>query len=147
MSKPVKVMVVCGKNACRSQMAEGLLRWRGGDRLSVWSAGIEAGGLDPRAVRVMGEIGVDISGHSSDQIDPGLLADMEYVITVCSEADKVCPMVPPSVTRLRWPVDDPAAAEGSREEVLMVFCRVRDELDELIQAWIKDLRQLVSSRV
>lgn len=139
MERAIKVLVVCGKNACRSQMAEGLLRRRGGDRLQVWSAGIEAGGLDPRAVRVMAEIGIDISGHSSDQIDPVLLADMDYVITVCSEADQACPLVPPGVKRLRWPVADPAAATGSEEEVWGEFRRVRDELDDKVEAWLEEL--------
>jgi thioredoxin type arsenate reductase len=95
-------------------MAEGLMRALGGERVEVHSAGLEAHGLNPRAVSAMREIGIDISRQTSDVVDQGVLGRMDYVITLCSHADKHCPMTPSSVNRMHWAFDDPARASGRR---------------------------------
>ncbi len=128
MTSKRKIMILCTGNACRSQMAEGWARALGGDLWEVHSAGLEARGLDPRAVAVMAEAGVDISGHTSKTIDPDLLNRMDVIITVCSHADAHCPMTPPHIERLHWPFDDPARARGDEAAIMDEFRRVRDAI-------------------
>ncbi len=132
MSKKI-IYFLCTGNSCRSQMAEGFGKKHLGDDYDVYSAGIEAHGLNPNAVKVMKEAGVDISGHKSDVIDPDLLQKADYVITLCGHADEVCPATPPNKTRWHWGFDDPAKAEGTEEEKMAVFHRVRDEIEERIK--------------
>jgi arsenate reductase len=130
--KPI-IYFLCTGNSCRSQMAEGFGKKYLGDRFNVYSAGIEAHGLNPYAVQVMREGGIDISSQTSDVIDPELLNKTNYVITLCGDAHDRCPMTPPHVTRLHWGFDDPAKATGTEEERLAVFRRVRDEIEERIK--------------
>jgi len=130
--KPI-IYFLCTGNSCRSQMAEGFGKKYLGDRFDVYSAGIEAHGLNPYAVRVMREVGIDISNQTSDVIDPELLNKADYVITLCGDANDRCPMTPPHVTRWHWGFDDPAKATGTEEERLAVFRRVRDEIGERIK--------------
>ncbi|SFM06533.1 arsenate reductase (thioredoxin) [Salibacterium qingdaonense] len=123
---------LCTGNSCRSQMAEGfgkkyLPDW------NVYSAGIEAHGVNPKAVEVMKETGIDMSEHSSDKIDMELLQHADMVVTLCGHANDVCPAVPPHVKREHWGFDDPAHAEGTEEEKWAVFQRVRDEIGECIR--------------
>lgn len=135
-----KLMFLCTGNSCRSQMAEGWARVLGGDLWEVHSAGLEAHGLNPRAVAVMAEAGVDISGHTSKTLDPDLLNRMDLVITVCGHADAHCPVTPPHVERLRWHFDDPAQARGGEEEILAEFRRVRDEIRARVAAFAEECR-------
>jgi len=135
MSKP-RVLFLCFGNSARSQMAEGFVRHLAGDRLSAFSAGIEPRGLDPRAVRVMAEIGIDISGQQSKPASIFLAEHFGYIITVCSEAEKQCPTFPDISKRLHWPIPDPAPATGSAKEQLAVFRQVRDQLKQKITDWI-----------
>lgn len=130
-----KVMFLCTGNSCRSQMAEGWARALGGDLWEVYSAGLEAHGLNPRAAAVMAEAGVDISGQTSKTIDPELLNRMDLVITVCSHADAHCPVTPPHVERWHWPFDDPAKARGDEAAVMAEFRRVRDEIRARVAAF------------
>ena len=113
-------------------MAEGLLRSIAGDCFEAHSAGTEATHVRPLAVRAMGEIGVDISCQESKTLDRYLKEPFDYVITVCDEANEACPFFPGASTRLHWSVRDPSQAEGSQQERLEVFRRVRDELRNLI---------------
>jgi thioredoxin type arsenate reductase len=138
MKKPI-VYFLCTGNSCRSQMADGFLRALGGDRYEVKSAGLEAHGLNPRAVAAMSEAGVDISGHSSDVIDPKLLARADYIITLCGHADEHCPVVNnPTAKRWHWGFDDPAKATGTEEEIAAQFRTVRDAIRERIRRFVDE---------
>lgn len=129
------IYFLCTGNSCRSQMAEGFGKKILGDRFDVFSAGIEAHGLNPTAVKVMKEVGIDISEQTSDIINPEILNQADYVITLCGDANDKCPITPPEVTRLHWGLEDPAKAQGSEEERLAVFRRVRDETKRRIQGF------------
>lgn len=136
----MRVMVVCGHNACRSQMAEGFFRVWGQGKVSIWSAGIEAGGLDPRAVAAMAECGIDISGQTSDRLEPELMRTMDVVITVCDDADVACPVVS-GVRRVSWPIADPAAAGGDCDQVRAAFSSARDEIAERVRSFLTELEE------
>jgi arsenate reductase (thioredoxin) len=126
-SKP-KVLFLCTGNSARSQMAEGYLGHAAGDKFEPLSAGIEPKGLNPLAVAAMQEIGIDISQQRSKDVAEWLGQAIPYVITVCDNARERCPIFPLTYKFLHWSFDDPAAAQGSRDEKLAVFRRVRDEL-------------------
>ena len=133
--KPL-VLILCTGNSCRSHLAEGLLRAAAGDLLEVASAGSKpAGYVHPLSVEVMQELGIDISSHHSKHMDEFLSKDVETVITVCGNADQACPMFPRQRNRHHWGFDDPAHATGSREEQLVVFRRVRDEIKRVFEAY------------
>lgn len=140
MGRRLRIMFLCTGNSCRSQMAEGWARALGADLWEVHSAGLEAHGLNPRAVAAMAEAGVDISRQTSKTVDPALLAAMDLVVTVCGDAEERCPVTPPHVRRLHWPLPDPARARGSEDEVMAVFRRVRDEIRERVAALAASLR-------
>lgn len=127
------ILFLCTGNSCRSQMAEGFAKKYLGDRCEVYSAGIEAHGLNPLAVQVMAEVGVDISRQTSDRIDPDLLQRADYVITLCGDARDRCPAISPQGQREHWGMEDPARAEGTEEERRQVFRRVRDEIAQRIR--------------
>lgn len=127
------IYFLCTGNSCRSQMAEGFGKKYLGNEYEVYSAGIEAHGLNPNAVKAMKEIGIDISTQTSDLIDPELLNKADYVVTLCGDANDKCPITPPHVKRDHWGFDDPAKATGSEEEKWAFFQRVRDEIKERIK--------------
>ncbi|MEK4477099.1 arsenate reductase (thioredoxin) [Paenibacillus sp. FSL R7-0048] len=127
------IYFLCTGNSCRSQMAEGWAKQYLGKEWSVYSAGIEAHGLNPKAVQAMSEVGIDISGQTSDIIDTNLLNNANLVITLCGDAADKCPMTPPKVKREHWGFDDPAKAQGSDEEKWAVFQHVRDQIGERIK--------------
>ena len=133
-----KLMFLCTGNSCRSQMAEGFVNTLGGEQVLSYSAGLSPHGLNPRAVKVMQEIGIDISTQRSDAIDLDLLKEMDLVITLCSHADTLCPSMPENVKKEHWPFDDPATATGTEEEILSVFRRVRDEIKEKIIVYLEN---------
>ncbi len=122
------MLFLCTHNSARSQMAEGLLRHLTGDRFEAYSAGTEATHVRPQALRVMGELGIDISGQESKTLDRYLGEPFDYVITVCDDAKEACPFFPGAAQRLHWSLPDPAAAEGTEDERLEVFRSVRDRL-------------------
>lgn len=124
---------LCTGNSCRSQMAEGWAKKYLTEEWEVRSAGIEAHGLNPNAVKAMKEVEIDISNHKSKRIDPEYLKQADLVVTLCSDADERCPMTPPHVKRVHWGFDDPAKAEGTDEEKWAVFQRVRDEIGRRIK--------------
>jgi arsenate reductase (thioredoxin) len=128
-----RVLFVCTHNSARSQMAEGLLRHLAGERFEAHSAGTEATHVRPLAIRAMDEIGIDVSGQESKTLDRYVGERFDYVITVCDEANDACPFFPGAKNRLHWSFEDPSQAEGSEEERLKVFQRVRDEIRERIE--------------
>ncbi|WMT43247.1 arsenate reductase (thioredoxin) [Paenibacillus sp. D2_2] len=137
MSKPV-VYFLCTGNSCRSQMAEAWLRNLGGDRYEVLSAGLEAHGLNPRAVQVMKEAGIDITSHSSDVINPEILNRATYVITLCGHADEHCPIISnKNVVKWHWGFDDPAQATGTEDEIISQFRAVRDAIKARVEQFLE----------
>ena len=136
-----KIMFLCTANSCRSQMAEGLGKDLLDGLAEVYSAGSFAAGVHPRAIAVMKEIGIDISAQTSKEINHRLLTGMDMVITLCSDADKTCPMTPPTVKRIHWPIKDPVGAVGDEETVMKDFRRARDEIRAKIEALRKDLEK------
>ena len=130
------VLILCTGNSCRSHLAEGILRAAAGDFLNVQSAGSKpAGFVHPFALRVMQEIGLDLSAHHSKHLNDFLSQPVETVITVCGNADQACPVFPGQVNRHHWGFDDPAHATGSDDEKLAVFRRVRDEIKSVFEAY------------
>ncbi|QHS21866.1 arsenate reductase (thioredoxin) [Virgibacillus sp. MSP4-1] len=127
------IYFLCTGNSCRSQMAEGWAKKHLGDDWQVKSAGIEAHGLNPNAVKAMEEAGIDISDQKSETIDLELLNNADMVVTLCGDANDRCPTTPPHVKREHWGFDDPAKADGTDEEKWQVFQRVRDEIGERIK--------------
>ena len=135
MKKPT-ILILCTGNSCRSHLAEGILQKTLGEGYEVQSAGSKpAGYVHPLAIRVMKEIGIDISGHRSKHLEEFLKQPVETVITVCGNADQVCPMFPGQVNRYHWGFEDPAHATGNEEEKLAVFRRVRDEIKKVFEAY------------
>lgn len=129
----LNILFLCTGNSCRSQMAEGWTRQIGGDAVSVQSAGIEAHGKNPRAIAVMREVGVDISGQESTIVDDRMLQQANIVVTVCGHADEQCPVLPPGITKLHWPLTDPAKASGSDEDIMREFRATRDEVEHRVR--------------
>ena len=130
------ILILCTGNSCRSHLAEGILKQALGDRFRVESAGSKpAGYVHPLAIRALGEIGIDISEHRSKHLEEFLSDEIETVITVCGNADQACPVFPGQVNRHHFPFDDPAHAEGTEEEQLAVFRRVRNEIRAVFTAY------------
>jgi arsenate reductase len=144
-TKPL-LLVLCTGNSCRSHLAEGLLREAAGDLFEVASAGSKpAGYVHPLAIRVMAEVGLDISGHHSKHMNEFLARQVETVITVCGNADQACPLYPGQVNRHHWPFYDPAHATGTEEEQLAVFRRVRDEIRSVFSAYADGRRDALKA--
>lgn len=145
MLPKLKVLFLCTGNSCRSQMAEGWARHLHGDLIEPFSAGIEPHGLNPRAVRVMAEVGVDISRHRSNHVDELRSMPLDLVVTVCDSARESCPVFPGSVRMIHWSFDDPPRlATGARteDEALTHYRRVRDEIRDFVDflpgGWKRD---------
>lgn len=130
-----RVLILCTGNSARSQMAEGWLRAMAGDRFEVSSAGTHPSQVNPLAIAVMRERGIDLSRHRSKPLDEFAGERFDYVITVCDRARESCP-VWPGAQAIHWSFDDPAAAEGDEEGRLAVFRRVRDEIHERLRAFM-----------
>lgn len=128
------ILVLCTGNSCRSQIAEAYLRHYAGDKAKVYSAGIETHGVNPRAIAVMKEEGIDISKHTSNNVNEYLHIDFDYVITVCDNAHEHCPIFPKKAIQIHHNFPDPAKATGTEEQVMKEFQRVRD----LIKTFSKD---------
>ena len=121
----IRVMFLCTGNSCRSQMAEGLARVLGKGLVDAHSAGLTPTNVHERAVAVMQEIGIDISDQEAKEIDPDFLLSMDIIITLCGNAEASCPMTPPHIRRIHWPIDDPAVATGTEVDAVEV---VRQDL-------------------
>ena len=131
-----RVLVICTGNRARSQMAEGWLRHLGGVRVEVDSAGTDPKGVHPLAVRVMAEVGIDISGHTSDHVDRYVGQDYDLVVTVCDTARESCPVFPGARRRLHRAFEDPDYSWMSERELTGVFRRIRDEIESFCRALV-----------
>ncbi|MFD2442662.1 arsenate reductase (thioredoxin) [Bacillus sp. CGMCC 1.16607] len=131
------IYFLCTGNSCRSQMAEGWAKKYLSDEWIVKSAGLEAHGLNPNAVKVMREAGIDISNQTSDEIDTEILNHASLIVTLCGHAADHCPITPPHVKKVHWGFDDPAKAEGTEEEKWAIFQRVRNEIGERMERFAK----------
>lgn len=137
MSKP-RVLFVCTHNSARSQMAEGLLHHFAPDQFEALSAGTEVSSVRPEAIKVMAEIGIDISSQQSKSVQGFIGQEFAWVVTVCDRARETCPVFPGSARAAHWDFDDPSAAKGSEEQRLQVFRRVRDEIRDRVRMFIPD---------
>lgn len=141
----LNLMFLCTGNSCRSQMAEGWARLLGGqygdDWLTVESAGIEAHGKNPRAITVMHEAGVDISGQESTRLTADMLQRADLVVSVCGHADEHCPVLPAGTRKIHWPLDDPAKAQGTEDEIMQTFRNSRDDIRARVDALLGELKK------
>ena len=129
-----KIYFLCTGNSCRSQMAEGYGRkLLDPDQVEIRSAGIETHGLNPRAVKVMEEDRIDITGQTSDLIDQNYFNEADLIITLCGDARDKCPTIPSGVSHEHWDLEDPAQATGTEEEILNRFRETRDLIKERVQ--------------
>jgi arsenate reductase (thioredoxin) len=131
-----RVLILCTGNSARSQMAEGLLRHRAGERYEVFSAGTQPSQVRPEAIAVMREVGIDISGHRSKSVDEFVSQPFECVITVCDNAKESCPVFPGTAKRIHWSFEDPAAVQGREDERNAAFRRIRDQIRERIETFV-----------
>jgi arsenate reductase len=138
---PVNILFLCTGNSCRSQMAEGWARQIGGKTVSVQSAGIEAHGKNPRAIAVMAEAGIDISSQESTVEDDTMIEAADVVVTVCGHADEQCPVLPAGTRKIHWPLNDPAKATGTEDEIMAQFRETRDEVESRVRALVEELTQ------
>jgi arsenate reductase len=142
MNDTPNILILCTGNSCRSQMAEGILRAAAGGMVAVHSAGSKpAGYVHPKAIQVLKEIGIDIAGQRSKRMDEFLNRKITTVITVCGAADAACPMFPGQVNRHHWGFDDPAHANGTEDEILAEFRRVRDQIQLVFEAYAAGLKE------
>ncbi|MDX1460024.1 MAG: arsenate reductase (thioredoxin) [Xanthomonadales bacterium] len=139
MVETTHILFLCTGNSCRSQIAEGWARHLGGGHVAAESAGIEAHGKNPRAIEVMREAGVDISGQESTIVDDDMLARADVVVTVCGHADEHCPALPPGKKKIHWPLTDPARAVGEDVAVMNVFRATRDEVRRRVSELLEQL--------
>lgn len=131
------ILILCTGNSCRSQMAQGWFEHLDkANHLKVYSAGIETHGVNPKAVQVMQEAGVDISHHTSNHMDEYRDIDFDYVITVCDHAKENCPYFPADANRIHQNFKDPAGATGTKEEILNEFRKVRDDIKSFTQQFL-----------
>jgi len=144
MIKP-KVLFVCTGNSARSQMAEGILRNLGKGRIEAYSAGTHPSQVNPLAIEVMKEIGMDISSHRSKSVDEFTGQHFDVVITVCDKARESCPIFPAKTHRLHWSIEDPASVQGPEAERLDAFRRARDELRGRLEAFVQSQTYPASS--
>lgn len=129
-----KILVLCTGNSCRSQIAEGYLRYFAGNKAEVYSAGVETHGVNPRAIETMKEDSIDISGHTSNNIEEYHNINFDYVITVCDNAKERCPFFPGTALKFHYNFPDPAKAKGTEEEIKNEFRTVR----EMIKNYCRD---------
>ena len=135
----MNILFLCTGNSCRSQRAEGWARLLAADDVVVQSAGIERHGKNPRAIAVMNEAGVDISSQESTQLTPDMLENANVVITVCGHADEHCPVLPAGIRKVHWPLEDPAKASGTEEEIMAVFRISRDDIKQRVSELVSSL--------
>jgi len=136
MSKKKNIIFICTGNACRSQIAHGLLQNLAKDRFNVFSAGSHPSRVHLMSIKVMEEIGIDISHHKSDHVDEYLDKEIDIVITVCDNANKLCPIFPGNVERLHWSIDDPFRGWDYNENQMESFRKTREEIKERILEFI-----------
>ena len=133
-----KILVLCTGNSCRSQIAEGYLRQFAGNKAEVYSAGVETHGVNPRAIQVMKEDGIDISHHTSNNVNEYKDIDFDYVITVCDNAKERCPYFPSKAKKFHYNFPDPAKAKGTEEEVMQQFRTVREMIKRYSKEFVEE---------
>jgi len=133
-----KILVLCTGNSCRSQIAEGYLKYFAKDKAQVYSAGIETHGVNPRAIATMKEVGIDISSQTSNNIEEYRNIDFDFVITVCDNAKERCPFFPTKAIKFHQNFPDPAKATGTEDDILQSFRDVRQQIKEYCQNFIAD---------
>lgn len=133
-----KILVLCTGNSCRSQMAEGYLRHFSGDKTDIYSAGVETHGVNPRATEIMKEDGIDISGHTSNNVDEYRDIDFDFVITVCDNARERCPYFPTKAVKLHQDFPDPAKAQGTETEIIAEFRSVRNMIKTYCKQFVEE---------
>jgi arsenate reductase len=140
--KKPRVLFLCIENRARSQMAEAFLRYYAGEQFEVYSAGLEPSSIHPYVYQVMEEIGLDLEGHHIKGVDE-FFNKMYFgiLITVCEKAEEKCPTFPGLGERHYWPIEDPVVVEGSEEEKLEAFRRVRDEIEQRVLDWLESRRR------
>ena len=131
-----RILILCTGNSARSQMAEGLMREALPGQAEVFSAGTKPSLVRPEAIAVMSELGIDLSGHRSKSVDEFASQEFDYVITVCDNANEVCPVFPGKTKRLHWPFEDPAGVTGSESKRQAAFRKVRDQIRARIHDWV-----------
>src|SRR3989338_287187 len=131
-----RVLFLCTGNSARSQMAEGFLRHMAGDRFEVFSAGVKPTAVNLLVIKVMAEIGIDISKHMSKSVMEFIDQNFDYVVTVCGNAQKTCPVFPGEHEKIHWDLEDPAASEGSEEDKLKVFRKIRNDIKNNVLVFI-----------
>jgi thioredoxin type arsenate reductase len=147
MTGPIRVLFLCTGNSARSQMAEALLRAQGEGLFETFSAGTHPKGINPLTVKAMEEVGIDVSDHTSKSLDIYLDDEFDYIITVCDSANEACPTFPGDYQRIHWSFDDPAAAQGSEDERLNVFRRVRQEIRQRVSLFVNAHRREAAQRI
>ena len=133
-----KILVLCTGNSCRSQIAEGYLRYFANDKADVYSAGVETHGVNPKAIATMKEDGIDISNHTSNNIDEYRNIDFDFVITVCDNAKERCPFFPTKAQKFHYNFPDPAKATGSDDEISEEFRKVRQQIKEYCEKFVAE---------
>lgn len=133
----MNILVLCTGNSCRSQMAEGYLKHFAKDTAKIYSAGVETHGVNPRAIAIMNEDGIDISGHTSNNLDEYLDIEFEYILTVCDNAKERCPFFPGKAERLHYNFFDPSKVEGTEEEIHVAFTKTRDQIKEYCKDFVE----------
>lgn len=132
-----KILVLCTGNSCRSQIAHGYLNKFAGANAEVYSAGVETHGVNPRAIAIMVEDGIDISSHTSNNIDEYTDVDFDFIITVCDNAKERCPYFPSSAKKFHYNFPDPAKATGTEEDIMEQFRNVREQIKQYCDDFVK----------
>ncbi len=132
-----KILVLCTGNSCRSQIAEGYLKYYAGNKAEIYSAGVETHGVNPRAIASMKEDGIDISNHTSNNIEEYRNLDFDFVITVCDNAKERCPYFPTSAKKFHYNFPDPAKAVGTEAEILQEFRKVREMIKNYCEEFVE----------
>lgn len=139
MISKIKTLVLCTGNSCRSQIAHGFLNHFGADKMEVYSAGIETHGVNPRAIQTMKELGIDISSHTSNNVNEYTQIEFDHVITVCDNANENCPVFPSKARKHHYNFPDPAKAQGTEEEILEQFRAVRAQIESYCKNFVQAL--------
>jgi arsenate reductase len=137
-STPSEILVLCTGNSCRSQIAEAYLRFFSEDKAIICSAGIETHGVNPRAIKIMQEDGIDISWHTSKNVNEFQMMEFDYVITVCDNANESCPIFPGKAKKFHCNFSDPAKAMGTEDEIIGEFRKVRNQIKDYCLRFVKD---------
>ncbi|MDR9437733.1 MAG: arsenate reductase (thioredoxin) [Thiohalophilus sp.] len=136
----MNILFLCTGNSCRSQIAEGWAKQFAPSDWIIESAGIEAHGKNPRAIAVMADAGVDIAQQESTRLTSDMLEHADYLVTVCGHADENCPVLPANTRKAHWPLDDPAKATGSEDEIMQVFRTARDDIRRRVEELVQRLK-------